>query len=99
MATVALADGILVCVSCEGAGANLPCTGGCGRSFHDACAGVTAGQEAAKEWRCGRCSKIKVCGLAFYFFDVYSFFGIFVDRSAAFCLVPLTPSLTASTSS
>lgn len=49
-----------VCAVCEGSGANIACTGECGRSFHDACSGVTADDTKSKEWRCLRCVKILV---------------------------------------
>lgn len=52
------------CATCEGSGSNMSCSGACGRSFHDACAGATADDVASKEWRCGRCSKISVRGPA-----------------------------------
>lgn len=49
-----------VCAVCEGSGANIICEGECGRSFHDACSGVTADDSKSREWRCRRCMKILV---------------------------------------
>lgn len=53
-------EGDPVCPECEGSGANVLCNGGCSRSFHDACAGVTADDALPKEWQCKKCSKISV---------------------------------------